>query len=203
MSRIPDEAECRELMERFGMLPNIVEHSYRVCQVASYLGTALNRRGGGFNPDLIFASSLLHDITKTRSLKTRENHADTGRELLGDLGFPEVAEVVGRHIRVEDWELAAPLCDAHIVNYSDKRVRHACVVSLQERFEDLEARYGVSPGSRQRIEKLKAGILELEARIFRGLRVRPADLEAFNGQSVFDVRSVPPPLRAPAAPPLM
>lgn len=200
MNRVPDESECRELMERYGMLPNIVEHSYRVCQVASFLAEALNRgagegrAGGGFDADLVFASSLLHDITKTRSLKTRENHADTARELLQGLGFPAVAEVVGRHIRVEPWELAAPLCDAHIVNYADKRVRHTSVVSLRERFEDLEVRYGVSPGSRERIEQLKNAVFGLEARIFRRLELRPPDLEAFNALPVFDVRTVPEPL---------
>jgi len=194
MNRIPDEAECRGLMARYGMLPNIVEHSYRVCQVACFLGEALNRGAGGFNAELIFASSLLHDITKTRSLKTRENHADTARELLQELGFPAVAEVVGRHIRVEAWELAAPLCDAHIVNYADKRVRHTSVVSLRERFEDLEVRYGVSPGSQERIEQLKNAVFELEARIFRRLELRPPDLEAFNALPVFDVATVPEPL---------
>ena len=62
-------------MDRYSMLPNIVEHSYRVCQVASFLGKALSGPGKGLDPALIVASSLLHDITKTRSLKTKEQHA--------------------------------------------------------------------------------------------------------------------------------
>ncbi len=197
MTAIPDEKSCRELMTRYSMLPNIVEHSYRVCQVASFLGERLNRNGGPFSPELITAASLLHDITKTRSLRTRENHAETARDLLLDLGWPAVAEIVGRHIRVEAEESRLPLSDAHIVNYADKRVRHTCVVSLQERFEDLEVRYGVSAGSRDRIEQLKQGVCGLETRIFAHLHCEPEALESFNALPVFDLESVPEPLCGP------
>jgi uncharacterized protein len=194
MIEIPDEAGCRELMTRYSMLPNILEHSYRVCQLACFLARALNRIGGNLNPELISAASLLHDITKTRSLRTRENHADSARDLLRELGCPEVAEIVGRHIRVDPCEASLPLCDAHIVNYADKRVRHTLVVSLKDRFEDLAVRYGVSPGSQERIEKLKEGVFMLETRIFQGLCFRPGDLESFNALPVFDLNTVPPPL---------
>jgi len=191
VDQIPDETGCRELMERYSMLPNIVEHSYRVCQVASYLGRALNGNGGKLDFDLIFASSLLHDITKTRSLRTRENHAETARDLLRELGCPEVAEIVGRHIRVEAWELSAPLSNAQVVNYADKRVRHTSVVSLEERFQDLAVRYGISPASQERLQKLKDGVFQLETRIFRGLGIGPEALEAFNTLPVFDLKTVP------------
>lgn len=191
MKRVPDEAGCRVLMERYAMLPNIVEHSYRVCQIATFLGRAVNRSGGDLDPGLLAASSLLHDITKTRSLQTRENHAETARDLILDLGYPEVAEIVGRHIRVEPWELAEPLSNALVVNYADKRVRHTRVVSLGERFEDLAVRYGVTAASRERLEKLREGVFLLERRIFERLRISPGDLDAFNDLPVFDLVSVP------------
>jgi len=196
MIRIPDEAGCRALMERYAMLPNIVEHSYRVCQLAAFLGRAVNGCGGNLDPALLVASSLLHDITKTRSLQTRENHAETARDLLRELGCPEVAEIVGRHIRVEPWELDEPLSNALVVNYADKRVRHTRVVSLGERFDDLAERYGVAPASRERLQKLQEGVFLLEARIFQRLRIAPEDLEAFNDLPVFDLTSVPDRLNA-------
>jgi len=178
-------------MERYAMLPNIVEHSYRVCQLASFLGRAVNRSGGDLDVGLLVASSLLHDITKTRSLQTRENHAETARDLMRDLGYPEVAEIVGRHIRVEPWELAEPLSNAQVVNYADKRVCHTHVVSLAERFRDLALRYGVTPASRERLGRLEQGVFRLEARIFASLRIAPGDLEAFNDLPVHDLQSIP------------
>lgn len=191
MIRIPDEGGCKALMERYAMLPNIVEHSYRVCQLAVFLGRALNGAGGNLDRDLLVASALLHDITKTRSIRTRENHAETARDLVHELGYPEVAEIVGRHIRLEPWELAEPLSHALVVNYADKRVRHTRVVSLGERFDDLAARYGVTPASRDRLDKLREGLFLLEARIFDRLRVSPADLDAFNDLAVFDLGNTP------------
>nr|HPJ39893.1 hypothetical protein [Spirochaetota bacterium] len=63
-NRIPGNAECYQLIQRYEMLPNIVEHSEQVTRVALAVTddlidpTAVDR-------ELIRASSLLHDITKT------------------------------------------------------------------------------------------------------------------------------------------
>ena len=188
---VPDESQCRAFMERYDMWPNIVEHSYRVCQLSLFLCSELNREGAGLDLELVRASSLLHDITKAESLRTGENHAETGRGLLTALGYPEVAEIVGSHIRLEEGASGHPLSNAHLVNYADKRVRHTTVVSLQERFADLEVRYGVSPASRGRIDRLKAEMFHMERRIFRGLPFEPVALTAFNDMPVFDLVEIP------------
>ncbi len=194
MKNIPDESTCRQLMDRYSMLPNIVEHSYRVCQVASFLGKALSGPENCLDPALIVASSLLHDITKTRSLKTKEMHAGTGGRLLEDLGYPQVAEVVRAHVRLSGGDTLDPLREVHIINYADKRVRHDTVVSLEERFIDLVERYGVTPERRVRIEQMREDTLELEGNIFRRIDSTPDDLEAFNALSPFDLETLPPQL---------
>jgi uncharacterized protein len=194
MKNIPDESTCRALMDRYSMLSNIVEHSYRVCQVASFLGKALSGPEKGLDPALIVASSLLHDITKTRSLKTKEQHAGTGGSLLQDLGYPRVAEVVRAHVRLSDADTLDPLREVHIINYADKRVRHDTVVSLEERFIDLLERYGGTPERRVRIEQMREATLELEGNIFRRIDSTPDDLEAFNALSPFDLETIPPQL---------
>jgi hypothetical protein len=181
-------------MERYSMLPNIVEHSYRVCQVASFLGKALSVPGRGLDPALVIASSLLHDITKTRSLKTKEKHAGTGGRLIEDLGYPQVAEVVRGHVRLPEGDTLAPLREIHIINYADKRVRHDTVVSLEERFIDLVERYGVTPERRALIEQMREATVELEANIFRRIDPAPEDLQAFNALSPFDLETLPPEL---------
>ena len=194
MQNIPDVATCRQLMDQYSMLPNIVEHSYRVCQVASFLGKALSGPGTQLDWELIVASSLLHDITKTRSLKTREKHAGTGGSLLEVLGYPEVAEVVRGHVRLPEGDTLAPLREVHIINYADKRVRHDTVVSLEERFIDLIDRYGTTPERRFLIEQMGEDTRELERSIFRRIDPSPDDLQAFNELSPFDLETIPPQL---------
>jgi putative nucleotidyltransferase with HDIG domain len=196
MKNIPDESTCRQLMDRYSMLPNIVEHSYRVCQLASFLGRALSSPDNGLDPALIKASALLHDITKTRSLKTKERHAGTGGTLLEDLGYPEVAEVVRCHVRLPTGDDLNPLRELHIINYADKRVRHNTVVSLKERFIDLVARYGGTPERTVLLEQMRVRALEMEQCIFRRIDATPEDLEAFNALSPFDLETTPPKLQS-------
>jgi putative nucleotidyltransferase with HDIG domain len=194
MTNIPDESACRQLMDRYSMLPNIVEHSFRVCQVAAFLGKALSCPDNGLDPDLILAASLLHDITKTRSLKTKEKHAGTGGSLLEALGYPRVAEVVRGHVELSAEEGLDPLREVHIINYADKRVQHDKVVSLEQRFVDLMDRYGKTPERRAMLTRMRETALELEQHIFRRIDPSPEDLEAFNVVSPFDLETVPPQL---------
>jgi len=191
MRDLPDEKACRELMVRFDMLPNIVEHSYRVCQVASFLGRALNRQGKSLDLGILMAGSLLHDITKTECLKTRENHSRTGHDLLKRLGYPVLGAIVGSHVELTPEEAAGPLAEAHIVNYADKRVRHECVVTLEERITDIEERYGTNPLARKRLKRIRKGIFKLEKRIFKHLDCHPAELVAFNTLPAFDLTGNP------------
>ena len=46
----------------------------------------------------VMAGALLHDITKTKSIQTRENHALTGQELLENLGYARIGKIVGCHV---------------------------------------------------------------------------------------------------------
>ena len=97
--RIPTEDECWRLIARMGMLENIVAHSRQVCRVSLLIAESLS--SDGLDRDLIGAAALLHDITKTRSFTTQEDHAETGERLLSELGFPEVGKVVGQHVRLD------------------------------------------------------------------------------------------------------
>ena len=56
------------------MLDHIVVHSMQVCRAATLLTEKLIDQGIDLNFDLIQAAGLLHDITKTRSFQTKENH---------------------------------------------------------------------------------------------------------------------------------
>ena len=84
---IPTQKECYGLIREMGMMDHIVDHSEQVCRVAVCLAENLSQQGIDLNLELIRASALLHDITKTRSFRTRENHAETGGKFLQERGF--------------------------------------------------------------------------------------------------------------------
>ncbi len=148
--KIPDEKECYHLMNEFRMLPNIVEHSRQVMNVALAIADNLNDENP-VNRDLLLAASLLHDITKTRGLSTGEPHDKTGAELLRNLDMPEIAYIVGEHVFFTNFNPEGPVEEREIVYYADKRVMHHTIVTVDQRVNDLLNRYGTSPERRERI----------------------------------------------------
>ncbi|MCL5807102.1 MAG: HDIG domain-containing protein [Deltaproteobacteria bacterium] len=172
---IPSEERCRRIMADLGMLENIVAHCLQVCRVSLLLTDHLSVPG--LNRELIRAAALLHDITKTRSFHTKEDHSETGARLLADLGYQEVARIVGQHVRLDRYPLpsAAPT-DAEIVNYSDKRVLHDKIVPLSERMGYILEKYGSSPERKRNILLLWEKTEKLEKRLFAGLPFAPGDV---------------------------
>ncbi len=172
---IPSEPECRRLIADMGMLEHIVAHSQQVCRVALLLAGRLElpRR----DRELIRAAALLHDITKTRSFRTGEDHAETGECLIRELGYPEVAAVVGQHVRLRrTGRPSAVPAAAEVVNYADKRVLHDRIVPLAERMGYILARYGATPERKRWIMGLRERSEKLEARLFSRLPFAPADV---------------------------
>ncbi len=164
------------------MLPNIREHSFRVMLVADFLGQALSAAGFELHLPLISAGALLHDLGKTACLGTANNHAHFGADILASLGYPELAQVVLEHVRlVEGVADPRPLREAEVVNYADKRVLHTRVVTLADRFADLEVRYGRTPEARARIAAMAVRTQALEEKLFASLDLTPVDLLKTNG----------------------
>ncbi len=150
-------------MQDHGMLENILQHSIMVCNVALSIGKSINKTGGTLNLSLIEGAALLHDITKTRSLTTGENHAESGKQLLQELGFHQIARIVGEHIIPGIYD--GNLSEAEIVSYADKRVLHDRLVSLEERFRYLFKRYGRTDAAIDRIGSMEKRMLKIEEKI--------------------------------------
>ena len=165
-----------DLMRDMGMMSHIVTHSERVCQVALCLSEHLNHQSRQLNIRLVRAAALLHDITKTRSFKTGEHHAETGANLLQHLGYPEVGDIVRQHVRLDAYATSEWITEAEIVNYSDKRVLHDQVVCLKERKAYIFDKYGNSPENKERLIRLWHETEKLENRIFRHMPFGPAQL---------------------------
>jgi len=176
--RIPSKEDCYKLMYETGMLPNIVAHSLQVCRVAVFLSDHLEKQGIKLNRELIETSALLHDITKTRSLKTGEIHSLTGAELIGGMGYPEVAYIIGHHVVVDENFITGQPTEVEIVNFADKRVLHDRIVSLQARMDYILAKYVKNPGDKERIMQNWFRAKALEKKLFDLLPFSPDDLDS-------------------------
>ncbi|MBI2650887.1 HD domain-containing protein [Candidatus Woesearchaeota archaeon] len=135
---IPSRDECIEILKKNNTPLNVIEHSKAVCKIAEEIAEKLSKKGIKVNKEIVIASSLLHDIERQK-----ENHVAEGANLLKEMGFFEVSEVVKKHslYKIEDKEIQPKTVEEKIVFYADKRAKGNKVVSLQERFDDLKKRY--------------------------------------------------------------
>ena len=168
--RIPSREECNELMVQHSMRPNIVEHSIQVMNVSLAITDNL-KNGVAVNRDLIIAAALLHDITKTRSLTTNERHDSSGGELLREMGFTRIADIVEKHVVLQNLNPQGRLEEREIIYYADKRVMHDKIVTIDERVHDLLQRYGNGEEIRSLICQNKNLILAVESKIASFMKI--------------------------------
>jgi uncharacterized protein len=177
---IPTRDICFALMEQYGMLPNIKEHSLQVARIAVCLGNNLIGKFPDLNLDLVEAGALLHDIAKTETIRNRGNHAQLGETMVREMGYKAVAPIVAQHVVLEDAYFQNGWVDEVVlVHYADKRVRHDEVVDLEERFEYLVETYGRSQEAVERIEALYQDTLKIENTIFLHLSFPPQALRDY------------------------
>jgi len=163
-------------MNQSEMLRHIIDHSIQVTRVALYLAIELNKKGQNIDLHLVEAASLLHDVTKSECLKTKEDHAQTASRLLKGMGYIRVGEIVAEHVHLTRQIDPLRVTEEEIVNYADKRVRHHRIVSLEERFCDLMDRYGKNERAVEQMELLKGVTVEIENKIFYILEIDPDDI---------------------------
>jgi len=171
--RIPDKIECLKILRRENVPPHIVAHSIKVSLVALLITRLLKENGITLCENLIEAASLLHDISKARCLKTGENHAIIGANLISDMGFPEIGNIVRQHVRLDEYFANEFPGEVEVVNYADKVVKHDKVVSMEERMKDILERYAINEEIRERIEKHIEKSKELEKWLFSFLSISP------------------------------
>lgn len=167
------------------MLDNIREHSFVVARVAVSLIDGLYRTGKSPGPlpnkDEVIAGALLHDIAKTLCIKTDCRHAEIGRQICVELGYPELSEIVAEHVVLKnftaDLYTQGIFGTKEMVFYADKRVRHDQVVSLDHRLEYIIERYGDNnPAKEQLIRENFNKTLDLEKYLFSFLDFSPEEI---------------------------
>ena len=168
--RIPSQEECDELMAKYCMLPNIIAHSRQVMRVSLAIIDNL-KNGVSINRNLVIAAALLHDITKTRALETKEPHDQSGGELLRELGFIRIGDIVKQHVILLDFNPQEKLDEREVINYADKRVMHDKIVSISERVEDIINRYGTNEERIKLIRQNESNACAIEKKIARSMTV--------------------------------
>ena len=174
--KIPTKDQCYQMTREMKMMDHIVIHSLQVCRVATFLTEHLNKQHYRLNFDLIQSAALLHDITKTRSFETREDHALTGGKHLSDCGYPAIGDLIRQHVKLDTYSDAGTISETEVLNYADKRVLHDEIVDLDRRMDYIVERYGETPAHRERIHMLWQKTKDLEDRIFGVLSFAPGDL---------------------------
>jgi putative nucleotidyltransferase with HDIG domain len=192
--RIPSINQCLEFHDRFQMLENIQAHSFVVARVAESLLEGLGRAGKSTGPPLdkeeVIAGALLHDIAKTLCLNTDCRHAEIGRQICLDLGYPELSEIVAEHVVLKNFtaDLYAQgiFGTKEIVFYADKRVCHDQVVSLAGRLEYILERYGDNnPAKKKLIHQNFQQTLEFEKYLFSFLDFLPDEITKYMSHEKF------------------
>lgn len=175
---ILSRTECFKLIKTMDMMDHIIDHSVMVTNVTFSLCLQLKKKIPHINTELATSAALLHDITKTRSFYTKENHSETGGSLLTDMGYPEVGSIIRQHVILDSYIPDSPVSEQEIVNYSDKRVLHDKVVPLDERLEYIRLRYGKTVEFESRVRLMIQNTLNLENKIFLHLDITPDELSS-------------------------
>jgi putative nucleotidyltransferase with HDIG domain len=174
-SAYPSIDDCMKLIEKYEMLPNLLDHSLQVKNVSEAIYKHVIDKSN-INPDLLIASALLHDIAKTESIhENKMRHDLLGGEILRGLGFDEIAVIVENHVVFTGFDNEGPLTEKDIIYYADKRVMHDKIVTIDIRVDDLAMRYGLTDKLKHLIVDNKNFILKLEAKIQRHMDI---DIEA-------------------------
>jgi len=172
---VPDKNECVSLWAKFNMPEHIRKHCDLVGEIAKCIAQLALEKGWDINVDAVYAAGLLHDLGKAYCIKHGGAHSQLGASLVMEhTGNPAIAQGVMHHVfwpgeinikNIKQFFL--PL----VIIYSDKRVKHTKVVSIEERFEDLFQRYGTNIKKRNLIQKSKDQVLAIASNFSKILGV--------------------------------
>lgn len=169
---VPEAGECERLLAKYKAPEHIREHSRKVCDVARLIGEAAREKGLDVHLPSLEAAALLHDIGKAYSIKHGGAHSQIGASItIAETGNPVIAQAVMHHVYWPEKILIRDHFTPLTIIYSDKRVRHDRVVSIDERFFDLFDRYGNNGRRTDMIQRSKDQVLEIEKELERTIGV--------------------------------
>lgn len=201
-SVLPTVSECISYMNDFSMWENIRRHSFMVARVADIIFRGLNHAETesstpAINRDLVISGALMHDIAKTKCLEEGCRHAEIGKEICKELGYPEVAEVVANHVILENFKAddyrKGIFSAVELVYYSDKRVKHDQVVTLDNRLDYIIEKYSNNEAIREdHIRRNFRQCQDIEAHLFARLPFSPENISDMLSESPEELLVYPP-----------
>jgi putative nucleotidyltransferase with HDIG domain len=188
---IPRREDCLALWDRYAVPSHIRDHSELVAGLACAMAERAAERGLRVMPELALAAGLLHDIGKMYCIKHGGNHAQLGASwTMRETRNGAAARAVLFHVHWP-WDDLLDAClendDFFVVMaviYADKRVKHGGYVTMDERFADLQERYGVNEYARSRIEQSRRQGKRVEAAFSRRLGISLDEYAAEDGRLV-------------------
>jgi molybdenum cofactor cytidylyltransferase len=109
--------------------------------------------------DLIAAAGLLHDLAKKQA-----DHARKAEQILSDIGYPAVADIVGSHMDISlDNKFA--LSEKEVVYLADKLVKGNRIVDLEARFKPKIRQYECDPHTVSIIKNRLGNALTIQHRL--------------------------------------
>lgn len=164
-------------MDKYRMLENIKAHSLVVTKVAHLITVGLRDAGLDISIEKVVAGALLHDIGKTASLGTGQDHSEIGRQICLGNHLDEIAVIVGEHVRLKNYNLNGDYSEKEIVFYADKRVNHDRIVSLEDRLTYILERYGKKQEGICRAVRMNFELCKkVEKKLFLKLNFSPESL---------------------------
>ena len=164
-------------MNSYQMLENIKAHSIVVASVAHVIAVGLKNADLVISIEKVVAGALLHDIGKTSSLGTSLDHSEIGRKICVENHLYEIASIVAEHVRLKDYDLNGNYSEKEIVYYSDKRVNHDGIVSLEDRLAYILERYGKDKEGLCRAIQMNFELCKrIEKKLFKKLTFSPESL---------------------------
>jgi len=168
-----------EILNEVGMPENIKNHSMQVNRVAMFLAGKLREKGFPVNMRLVDAASLLHDIDKHYILQYGDeySHGAEGARMLEEMGYPEVAPVVRKHVLCNLTRESLDTWEEKIVHYADMRVTRDRIVPLEERIDYIRKRYGKDPARLENINRSLEPLLAVEREILEAAGIGSDEIQ--------------------------
>lgn len=123
----PNLSECYAIWDKFKLPENIRRHCIKVKQTAMGLAVQLTEKGVTLDRSALRAAALLHDIAKTE-----KKHAYQGGELLREMGYPTVGDIIADHMDIIV-EPDQAITESEILYLADKLVKNDQLMDLEAR----------------------------------------------------------------------
>ena len=203
---LPTKEEITALWDKYHVPQNIREHCKAVRDVALLIAEKLKEKEEDVNLELVEASALLHDLVRAvnfkdieKNLEAKEedvefwkqmqeeyhdiDHADLAAKFLKEK-YPELAKVIKSHgVMSKSQDVSEWSWEMKILSYSDIRVVHDKIKSVDERYSDLKGRHGdffqqlKEKTGTDYIELIFTQIERIEKQIFDIIDIKPGDIK--------------------------